>query len=90
MSDSHNTLILGKVDAFEQALASASNEAGERARYQCGRLAQALRFSHAEGIRFAAYTISHILSQPHAPFDATVHTRFAELREALQQAGHHF
>ncbi len=78
-----------KVTALQQALdaAQATAESAD-ARYQCERLGLALRYSHAEAIRFAAYTIGRILATHADRFDLKVHGAYADLKTALEAAGH--
>ena len=90
MSDATPQPVFDRLNALRDALRADPSPDAERAIYQCDRLEQAVRHSHAEAIRFAAYTINHIASSAEAGMSETVRQRVADLRAALTAAGHSF
>ena len=88
-----NAAVFASLAALRDALRSSSSPEAARALYQCDRLEQALQHWHAEAIRFAAYTIHHIVSGHTAQFgDAggAIQQRVQDLRARLADAGHTF
>jgi len=85
--------VLDALAALRDALRSSRTPDAERALYHCDRLEQAVKHWHAEAIRFAAYTINHIVSGQTAQFGAggpAIHQRVQDLRAALAAEGHTF
>ncbi len=83
--------VLSRLAAFQQALdAAPASGAVDRVRYHSERLEHAVRSSHGEGIRFAAYTMRHALTTEPDRFSPAIAQAFAELTAALTAAGHHF
>ena len=83
--------VLAQLAEFRLALdAALPGDAVQRVHYHVDRLEQALRSSHAEGIRFAAYTIAHTLATGSEQFPPAAVRAFEGLRTALEQAGHRF
>ncbi len=93
MTDDRHQAVLDALAALREALRVAQTADAERALSQCERLEQALHHWHAEAIRFAAFTINHIVRSPQADLGAAgdpVRHRVADLRQALDAAGHVF
>ncbi len=90
MTEATHQPIFDRLAGLREALREESTPNAERALYHCDRLEQALKFWHAEGIRFAAYTINHIVTAPDGGMSEPVRQRVAELRAALADAGHTF
>ncbi len=91
MATAEKDSLLSRVAAVREALdAAPSGDAVDRARYQTERLVAAIRSSHGEGIRFAAYTINHLLTTRSKEFPSSIAPVFAELKHALESSGHHF
>ena len=91
MTEVSHQPIFDSLAALRDALRSSPAPDAERALYHCERLEQALRHWHAEAIRFAAYTINHIVTSREARLgDAAdaIHQRVQDLRAALAAAGH--
>ncbi|HTL03049.1 MAG TPA: hypothetical protein VL243_12505 [Vicinamibacterales bacterium] len=59
-----------------------------QALHQCERLRQALLQFHAEGLRFAAFTLSRLMQQPGANLRESTQTAGRQLKEALDAAGY--
>jgi hypothetical protein len=93
MADDSHQPVLTSLAALRDTLRAAHTNDAERALYHCERLEQAVQHWHAEAIRFAAYTINHIVQSPQAEFGAAgdaIRQRVADLRKALETAGHSF
>jgi hypothetical protein len=90
MSDVAYQSVFDRLSALEDALRADASASAAPLLYQCDRLAQAVRHSHAEAIRFAAYTINHLASAPGSGIGDAVRERVADLRAALATAGHTF
>lgn len=87
MTEQPDTDPIELAERLDAALA-ASAGATTDARYQCGRLRHALSHAHAEGARFAAFTLGRLLAKPDTGVDEAVHQAYAALRTALISAGH--
>ena len=59
-----------------------------QALHQCERLRQALVQFHAEGLRFAAFTLTRLMQQPGANLRESTRTAGQQLKEALDAAGY--
>jgi hypothetical protein len=90
MSEVAHQPVFDRLAALREALRADPSPAAAPALYQCDRLEQALKHWHAEGIRFAAYTINHLAASPENAVTETVRQRVADLRAALAGAGHIF
>lgn len=90
MTEATHQPIFDRLADLRGALRAAPSPGAERALYHCDRLEQALTHWHAEAIRFAAYTINHIVTGPESGMGEAVSRRVAELRAALADAGHTF
>jgi hypothetical protein len=76
------------VDALGAALAALPRaEALDKAVYHAERLAKAIRSSHNEATRFAAFTVLKILRDHAAVLPADIATRAQALRAALEATG---
>jgi hypothetical protein len=56
--------------------------------HQCERLRQAIVQFHAEGLRFAAFTLTRLMQQPGANLRESTQTAGRRLKEALDAAGY--
>jgi len=93
MSEGAPQPVLDRLAALREALRAVETPDAEHALYQCDRLEQAVRHWHAEAIRFAAYTINHIVDTKGEQFGGArgaIRQRIHELRGALADAGHTF
>lgn len=93
MTEVSHQPVLDTLAALRDALRTSRTPDAERALYHCDRLDQAVQHWHAEAIRFAAYTINHIISSQSARFGdagAAIQQRVQDLRAALAAAGHTF
>jgi hypothetical protein len=59
-----------------------------QALHQCERLRQAILQFHAEGLRFALFTLTRLMQQPGANLRESTLTAGRELKEALDAAGY--
>jgi len=59
-----------------------------QARHQCDRLRQAALQSHAEGLRFAAFTLTRLMQQPGANLSQTTQDAVRALKAGLDEAGY--
>jgi len=59
-----------------------------QALHQCERLRQALVQFHAEGLRFAAFTLTRLMQQPGANLSESTLAAGRELKEGLDAAGY--
>jgi hypothetical protein len=59
-----------------------------QALHQCERLRQAIVQFHAEGLRFAAFTLTRLMQQPGANLRESTQTAGRQLKEALDAAGY--
>ena len=59
-----------------------------RALDQCERLALAIRQFHAEGLRFAAHTLVHMVLNQGTGFTQPVHVATRDLKRTLDAAGY--
>jgi hypothetical protein len=93
MADVTHKAVFDSLAALRDALRVNPTPDAERALYHCDRLEQALQHWHAEAIRFAAYTINHIVSGHSAQFGGggdAIHQRVQDLRASLAAEGHTF
>ena len=58
-----------------------------QAMHQCERLQQALLQSHAEGLRFASFTLTRLMQQPGTNLGDATKKAARELKEGLDAAG---
>lgn len=58
-----------------------------QALHQCERLRQAILQFHAEGLRFASFTLNRLMQQPGANLRELTQTAASRLKEALDAAG---
>ena len=80
--------LLGRVDALKQALAVLPpSEALQKAVYHCERLHVAVRTSHQEGTRFAAFTVKRIISAEASTLPPMVPALMQEIVGALEASG---
>lgn len=90
MTEATHQPVFERLTELREALRADPAPAAERALYHCDRLEQALQHWHAEAIRFAAYTINHLVSGPENGMGEAAGQRVAALRAALADAGHTF
>jgi hypothetical protein len=90
MTEALHQPVFDRLLDLRTALRAEASADAERALYQCDRLEQALKFWHAEAIRFAAFTIDHLVNGPNSRMGDEVRRGTASLRAALAEAGHTF
>jgi hypothetical protein len=87
--DANRGLVLGALKELRVALAGdAENPANARALEQCERLEMAIGQFHAEGIRFAAFTLLHMVQNSRTVFGDAVRTATQGLKDAMDAAGY--
>ena len=80
---------LVRLDELRAALQQeAPSDVITHALHQCERLKQAMELWHAEGLRFAAFTLFRLMQQPTAPKKPAIQTAVAQLRSAIEAAGY--
>jgi hypothetical protein len=87
-NDANKAAVLTALDGVCAALKNQTQTAEvTRATEQCARLQMAIDQFHAEGIRFAAYTLLHMVLSHGTGFTEPVHRATRELKAALETAG---
>jgi hypothetical protein len=87
-NDSNKALVLEKLDLVRTALKhEPPGGAVADALDQCNRLQLAISQFHAEGLRFAAFTLLHLTLPPSTTFGPAVQTAARGLKGALVAAG---
>jgi hypothetical protein len=88
-NDANKAAVLGALDALRGALKEApENAAVTHALDQCGRLALAIGQFHAEGLRFAAFTLLRMVQSGGTAYPDAVHSATRNLKTALEAAGY--
>ena len=87
-NDANKEAVLGALDRVRTALKNEPQTAEvARVLEQCERLELAIRQFHAEGIRFAAYTLLRMVLSQGTGFTESVHVATRELKSTLDTAG---
>jgi len=68
--------------------AEESSNLVRQAQHQCDRLEQAFLQSHAEGLRFASFTLTRLMQQPGANLRSATVAAGKHLKDALDAAGY--
>ena len=80
--------LLGEVEALQAALETQpKRDALDKAIYQCERLRVAIRSSHTEGTRFAAFTVARIVRDLSAELPPQIPARMQTIKAALEAMG---
>jgi hypothetical protein len=88
-NDANQAAVLASLESLRQLLKKQPQSAEVlRALEQCARLELAIRQFHAEGLRFAAYTLLHMVLSHGTGFTDPVHVATRELKAALDTAGY--
>jgi hypothetical protein len=88
-NDANKAAVLTALSALRRALQNELNTAAAgRALDQCQRLELAIGQFHAEGLRFAAFTLLRMVQSSGTTFTDPVHRATRELRAALEAAGY--
>jgi hypothetical protein len=88
-NDANKAAVLSALSSVQSALKNAPQTAEvARALAQCQRLELAIRQFHAEGLRFAAYTLLHMVLSHGTGFTEPVQIATRELKTALETAGY--
>lgn len=88
-NDANKAAVLERLSAVRSALKNEpETPAVRRALEQCDRLEAAITQFHAEGLRFAAFTLLRMVFAPGTPFTEPVHIATQGLKSALETAGY--
>lgn len=88
-NDATKAAVLEEVSAVRSALTTEPpSPAVTRALEQCDRLELAINQFHAEGLRFAAFTLLRMVFGQGTAFAAPVHIATQRLKRALEAAGY--
>jgi hypothetical protein len=87
-NDSNKASVLAQLDKLRAALKSEPPGAAiTQALEQCDRLQLAISQFHAEGLRFAAFTLLRLMQRPEANLGEAVQRATRDLKSALETAG---
>lgn len=88
-NDANKAAVLGVLETLRAALRhEPDSPAVARALDQCGRLELAISQFHAEGLRFAAFTLLRMVQSGGTAFSEAVHSATRTLKTALDAAGY--
>jgi hypothetical protein len=88
-NDANKTAVLDRLIAVRSALNKEPQTPSlARALEQCDRLELAITQFHAEGLRFAAFTLFRTVFGPGTNFTEPVHIATQNLKSALETAGY--
>ncbi|HET7158275.1 MAG TPA: hypothetical protein VFI62_04730 [Burkholderiales bacterium] len=88
-NDANKTEVLDRLSAVRSALKNEpQTPPAARALEQCDRLELAIRQFHAEGLRFAAFTLFRTVFAQGTAFTEPVHIATQNLKSALETAGY--
>jgi hypothetical protein len=88
-NDANKAAVLERLSAVRSALTNEpASPSKDRALEQCDRLELAIRQFHAEGLRFAAFTLLRMVFGQGTVFTQPVHLATQNLKTALDAAGY--
>src|SRR5438874_1652115 len=89
MLDKNKSELIALLDKVRVELeAESATPVVVQALHQCERLRQAILQFHAEGLRFASFTLTRLMQQPGANLGDSAQTAARQLYEALDAAGY--
>ncbi len=89
MANTDKATLIALLDRLREELdAEPATPVVSQAVHQCERLRQAIGLFHAEGLRFAAFTLTRLMQQPGANLRESTQTAGRLLKEALDAAGY--
>jgi hypothetical protein len=89
MANTDKIALITLVDQLHKELAAEpATPVVTQALHQCERLRQSIAQFHAEGLRFAAFTLTRLMQQPGANLRESTQASGRELKEALDAAGY--
>jgi hypothetical protein len=89
MADADKSGLIALVDDLIKELrGEPGDSAVAQALHQCERLRQSIQLFHAEGLRFAAFTLNRLMQQPGANFRESTLVAGQRLKAALDAAGY--
>lgn len=88
-NDANKATVLAALEEVRTALASEpGSPAVTHAREQCDRLQQSISQFHAEGLRFAAFTLFRMVEKSGSALAPSVHAATRALKTSLEKAGY--
>lgn len=88
-NDANKAAVLERLSAVRTAITNEPpSPSRDRAREQCDRLELSITQFHAEGLRFAAFTLLRMVFAPGTGFTEPVHIATQNLKSALETAGY--
>ena len=88
-NDANKAAVLERLSGVRSALTNEPDSPTvKRALDQCDRLELAINQFHAEGLRFAAFTLLRMVFGPGTGFSEPVHIATQNLKDALDAAGY--
>jgi hypothetical protein len=88
-NDANKASVLERLIAVRSALQNEpESPSAARALEQCDRLERAIKQFHAEGLRFAAFTLFHTVFSQGTAFTSPVQIATQNLKSALEAAGY--
>ena len=88
-NDANKAVVLERLSAVRSAVENdPQNAAAARVLEQCDRLELAITQFHAEGLRFAAFTLFRLVFTQGTVFTEPVHIATQNLKSALEAAGY--
>jgi hypothetical protein len=88
-NDANKATVLGALAEVRAALEKETESPSvTRVLEQCGRLELAITRFHAEGLRFAAFTLLRMVQSSGTGFTEPVHSATRKLKTALESAGY--
>ena len=88
-NEANKAAVLAALSAVRSAIQNGPrSDLSERAVEQCQRLERAIEQFHAEGLRFAAFTLLRLVQNSGTTFTDPVHIATRDLKAALDAAGY--
>jgi len=88
-NDANKAAVLERLSAVRAAITNEpSSPSRDRALEQCDRLELSITQFHAEGLRFAAFTLLRLVFAQGTAFTEPVHIATQNLKSALETAGY--
>ena len=88
-NDANKAAVLAALERVRAAIKKgADSPAATAALAQCDRLEQAISQFHAEGLRFAAFTLFRMVQSSGTVFNEPVHSATRDLKSELETAGY--
>jgi hypothetical protein len=89
MATPDKSVVLARIEMLHNALEQEpASPTVAQALHQCERLRQAVQQSHAEGLRFAAFTLTRLMQQTGAKLGDTTQEAARALKAGLDEEGY--